>query len=152
MVLTLLFGIFVLLLVLSAPISVALGIASIVTILYSGSSGVGFLMTELVNSLDTFPLLAVPFFILAGELMGKGGISERLFGFANSIVGHVTDGFAITTIATCMFFASISGSGPATVAAVGSIMIPSMVKRGYDKAFATVTVASAVALGVIIPP
>jgi len=96
--------------------------------------------------------MAVPFFMLAGELMGKGGISDRLFGFANSIVGHLTGGFAIATIMTCMFFASISGSSPATVAAIGSIMIPAMVKRGYDLRFATCTVAAAGSLGVIIPP
>ncbi len=147
-----LFGCFVFLLLLQAPIAVSLGISSIITIMYTGSSAIDFLVTELVNSLDTFPLLAVPFFILAGELMGKGGISERLFGVANALVGHITGGFAIATIATCMFFASISGSGPATVAAIGSIMIPAMIRKGYEKPFATVTVASAGALGVIIPP
>lgn len=152
MTLVILFSCFAVLLLLQVPISVSLGISSIITILFSGSSTIEFLITELVNSLDTFPLLAVPFFILAGELMGRGGISERLFGFANSIVGNITGGFAIATIATCMFFASISGSGPATVAAIGSIMIPAMIRKGYDKAFATVTVASAGALGVIIPP
>ncbi|NEU31994.1 TRAP transporter large permease [bacterium LRH843] len=152
MTFVILFTCFVVLLILQVPIGVSLGVSSIVTIIYTGSSSIDFLVTELVNSIDTFPLLAVPFFILAGEFMGKGGISERLFGVANSLVGHITGGFAIATIATCMFFASISGSGPATVAAIGSIMIPAMVRKGYELPFATVTVASAGALGVIIPP
>jgi len=109
-------------------------------------------MKELVTSVDSFPLMAVPFFILAGEIMGKGGISERLFNFANALVGNKTGGFAMATIVTCMFFAAISGSGPATVAAIGGIMIPAMVKQGYDKKFATATVAAAGSIGVIIPP
>jgi C4-dicarboxylate transporter DctM subunit len=96
--------------------------------------------------------MAVPFFILAGEIMGKGGISERLFKLANVFVGNFTGGFAMAAVLTCMFFAAISGSGPATVAAVGGIMIPAMVGYGYDKKFATAVVVSAGALGIIIPP
>lgn len=147
-----LFGSFAILLLLSVPIGIALGLATLTTIFYSGSLPVEFLMKELVTSVDSFPLMAVPFFILAGEIMGRGGISERLFNVANAIVGNKTGGFAIATILTCMFFAAISGSGPATVAAIGSIMIPAMVRNGYDKKFATVVVASAGSLGVVIPP
>ncbi|WP_070120896.1 TRAP transporter large permease [Bacillus marinisedimentorum] len=147
-----LFGSFALFLLLSVPIGISLGLATLVTIYYSGSLPIEFLMKELVTSVDSFPLMAVPFFILAGEIMGKGGISERLFNFANSLVGNKTGGFAIATIITCMFFAAISGSGPATVAAIGGIMIPAMVRNGYDKKFATVTVAAAGSIGVIIPP
>ncbi|SER14710.1 TRAP transporter large permease [Piscibacillus halophilus] len=152
MTVAVLFGSFALLLLLSVPIGIALGISTLVTIVYSESVPVLFLMKELITSLDSFPIMAVPFFILAGEIMGKGGISERLFNFANSLVGSKTGGFAIATIVTCMFFAAISGSGPATVAAVGSIMIPAMVRKGYDKPFATATVAAAGSIGVIIPP
>ncbi|WP_411953989.1 TRAP transporter large permease [Alkalibacillus sp. S2W] len=147
-----LFGSFAVLLLLSVPIGIALGIATLLTIIAADTVPISFLMTELVTSLDSFPIMAVPFFILAGEIMGKGGISERLFNFANSLVGSKTGGFAIATIITCMFFAAISGSGPATVAAIGSIMIPAMVRQGYDKAFATATVAAAGSIGVIIPP
>jgi len=150
--LTILFGTFALLLLLNIPIAVSIGSATLLTILYSGKATINFFITNMVNSMDSFPLMAVPFFILAGELMGKGGVSERLFRLANALVGHQTGGFAIATIVTCMFFASISGSGPATVAAIGSIMIPAMVKRGYDIKFATATVAAAGSLGVIIPP
>ncbi|MFC0471130.1 TRAP transporter large permease [Halalkalibacter kiskunsagensis] len=147
-----LFGAFAILLLLSVPIGISLGIATLITIIYSGSLPLEFLAKELVTSLDSFPLMAVPFFILAGEIMGKGGISDRLFRVANSLVGNKTGGFAIATIITCMFFAAISGSGPATVAAIGGIMIPVMVREGYDKRFATAVVAAAGSLGVIIPP
>ncbi|RBW69295.1 TRAP transporter large permease [Bacillus taeanensis] len=147
-----LFGSFAVFLLISVPIGIALGLATLVTIFFSGSLPIPFLMKELVTSVDSFPLMAVPFFILAGEIMGKGGISERLFKFANALVGNKTGGFAIATIITCMFFAAISGSGPATVAAIGGIMIPAMVRNGYDKKFATVVVAAAGSIGVIIPP
>lgn len=147
-----LFGSFAILLILTVPIGISLGIATLITIFYSGTLPIEFLMKELVTSVDSFPLMAVPFFILAGEIMGKGGISERLFNVANALVGNKTGGFAIATIITCMFFAAISGSGPATVAAIGSIMIPAMVRNGYDKKFSTAVVASAGSLGVIIPP
>ena len=138
-----LFGSFALLLILSVPIGIAIGLATLVTILYSGNMPLEFLAKEMVTSVDSFPLLAVPFFILAGEIMGKGGISERLFRVANALVGNKTGGFAIATIITCMFFAAISGSGPATVAAIGGVMIPAMVQQGYDRRFATATVAAA---------
>ncbi|WP_088105782.1 TRAP transporter large permease [Halalkalibacter urbisdiaboli] len=147
-----LFGAFAIFLFLSVPIGISLGLATLVTIIYSGSLPLEFLSKELITSVDSFPLMAVPFFILAGEIMGKGGISDRLFRVANSLVGNKTGGFAIATIITCMFFAAISGSGPATVAAIGGIMIPAMVRQGYDKKFATAVVASAGSLGVIIPP
>lgn len=147
-----LFGTFALCLFLSVPIGISLGLATLVTIVYSGTLPLEFLMKELVTSVDSFPLMAVPFFILAGEIMGKGGISERLFRVANSFVGNKTGGFAIATIITCMFFAAISGSGPATVAAIGGIMIPAMVRQGYEKKFATAVVCAAGSLGVIIPP
>ena len=147
-----LFGSFAVLLFLSVPIGISIGLATLITIFFTGTLPVEFLAKELVTSVDSFPLMAVPFFILAGEVMGKGGISERLFNVANAIVGNKTGGFAIATIITCMFFAAISGSGPATVAAIGGIMIPAMVRNGYDLKFATAIVASAGSIGVIIPP
>ncbi|QBP42491.1 TRAP transporter large permease [Paenisporosarcina antarctica] len=147
-----LFGSFALLLLLTVPIGIAIGLSTLATIVYSGTLPVEFLAKELVTSVDSFPLMAVPFFILAGEIMGKGGISERLFNVAKALVGNRTGGFAIATIVTCMFFAAISGSGPATVAAIGGIMIPAMVRQGYDIKFATAVVASAGSIGVIIPP
>lgn len=147
-----LFGSFLTFMMLTVPIGISLGLASLLTALYSENVSVLFLAQGLVTSTDSFPLMAVPFFILAGEIMGKGGISNRLFNLANVFVGNFTGGFAMAAVLTCMFFAAISGSGPATVAAVGGIMIPAMVSQGYDKKFATAVIVSAGALGIIIPP
>ncbi|PSU33908.1 TRAP transporter large permease [Photobacterium lutimaris] len=147
-----LFSTFAFLVVYTVPIAIALGIATLVTILSTGNLSVDFLVSTLITSVDSFPIMAVPFFILAGDIMGSGGISQRLVNFANSLVKNITGGFAIASIITCMFFAAISGSGPATVAAVGGIMIPAMIKYGYDRGFATAVVTAAGAIGVMIPP
>lgn len=143
---------FAILLILTVPIGISLGLSAMIAILIDGTMPIEFIMKELTTAANSFPLLAIPFFILAGEIMGKGGISKRLIAVAESLVGSVTGGLALTAIVTCMFFAAISGSGPATVAAVGSIMIPAMVKKGYDIKFSTAVVASAGSIGVIIPP
>jgi len=143
---------FAVLLGLTVPIGIALGLSAMIALMVDGSIPLEFIMKELTTSANSFPLLAIPFFILAGEIMGKGGISKRLIAVAESLVGSVTGGLALTAIVTCMFFAAISGSGPATVAAVGGIMIPAMVKKGYDVKFSTAVVASAGSIGVIIPP
>lgn len=147
-----LFGSFGTLLLLSVPIGIALGLASLLALIYTGTMPLEFLAQALITSIDSFPIMAVPFFILAGEIMGKGGLSKRLFGLAETLVGNLTGGIAMATIVTCLFFSAISGSGPATVAAVGGMMIPAMVSMGYDKRFATALVAAAGALGVILPP
>ncbi|WP_444685279.1 TRAP transporter large permease [Alkalicoccus luteus] len=143
---------FAVLLLLSVPVGIALGVATLLTIVFADVQTIDFLAQAMVTSIDSFPLMAVPFFIIAGEIMGRGGITERLFGVANSLVGNKTGGFAIATIVTALFFAAISGSAPATVAAIGGMMIPAMVSLGYDKRFATATVAAAGSLGVMIPP
>lgn len=147
-----LFGTFTLFLILNTPVGIALGLACISTIFYSGSMQVSYLSQSLVTALDSFPLMAVPFFILAGDLMGKGGISKRLINVANMLVGKYTGGLAIVSVVVCMFFAAISGSGPATVAAIGGIMIPAMVEKGYDRKYACGLNATAGSIGVIIPP
>ncbi|NLL64255.1 MAG: TRAP transporter large permease [Clostridiaceae bacterium] len=148
----LLFGTFVLLMLLKIPLAFAMGLACIVVALFSPSLSLTFIAQSLVTSTDSFALMAIPFFVLAGELMGKGGISKRLFNFINVFVGRMYGGTAITAVITCMFFAAISGSGPATVAAVGGMMIPMMLEEGYDKRFVTALIATAGALGIIIPP
>src|SRR5699024_6926110 len=147
-----LFGTFFLFLVLTVPIGISLGLAGIITALYSENISLMFLTQGLVTSTDNFALMAIPFFILAGEIMGRGGISTRLFDLANVFVGRFTGGFAMAAVITCMFFAAISGSGPATVAAIGGIMIPAMVDYGYDKKFATAVIVTSGSLGIIIPP
>jgi C4-dicarboxylate transporter DctM subunit len=147
-----LFGAFLGLLFLGVPVAASIGLALLLLSVTTGDYSFVFLTRAAVASMDSFPILAVPMFILAGEIMGKGDISRRLFNFANACVGHLTGGMAMATVLTCMLFGAISGSGPATFAAVGTIMIPMMVKQGYDKAFVTgMTVASG-GLGVLIPP
>ena len=110
-------------------------------------------MPQTVHSAsDKFPLMAVPFFVVAGYLMEYGGISKRLINFASNLIGHVTGGFACVTILACMFFAAMSGSGPATVAAIGSIMIPAMIRNGYSPPFAGAVASTGGTLGIMIPP
>lgn len=148
-----LFVVLIICLLLAIPVGFSLIIASVLTILFTDISLSMNLVTQvLITANDSFPLMAIPFFIYAGDIMGKGGISQRLFNVANTFVGHYRGGFAIAAIITSMFFAAISGSGPATVAAIGSIMIPEMVKRGYHKDFSTAVVAAAGTIGIIIPP
>lgn len=140
-------------LALGIPIAYSLLLASFIAILIS-SPGISFGMVAqyLVTANDSFPIMAVPFFILAGLIMGRGGISRRLFEVSNAFVGHIPGGAGIAAVVTAMFFSAISGSGPATVAAIGGIMIPEMVKKGYGKAFAASLIASAGTIGVVIPP
>lgn len=138
-------------LVLTVPIGFSLGIASLGYILYTKQLTFGFIAQNMVTGCDSFPTMAIPFFIFAGELMG-GGISKRLLNLANVFFGRIQGGLAIVTVVVCMFFAAISGSGPATVAAVGGMVIPTMLEKGYDKKFVLALIAAAGSIGVIIPP
>lgn len=147
-----LFGSFAVFLILNLPIGIALGLASLAAIIAGGSSTLSYLAQSMIAATDSFPLMAVPFFILAGDIMSKGGISKRLLDLGNMMFGRFTGGLATVTVVTCMFFAAISGSGPATVAAIGGIMIPHMVKEGYSKRFSAGIVSAAGSIGVIIPP
>lgn len=149
---TVLFGVFVLMVALNVPIAASLGLAAIAAIVFSQSVPLIVVGQKLFASIDSFPLMAIPFFMIAGNLMERGGISRRLITFANTMLGSFTGGLALVGILASMFFAAISGSSPATVAAIGSIMIPAMVRNGYSKEFATATQASAGFIGVIIPP
>lgn len=146
-----LFGSFFVLLLLNIPIAVALGLSSIVTLLMFDVPMSIYSFT-MYSATAKFTLLAIPFFILAGMIMERAGISKRLINFANKAVGHLRGGLAIVAVITSCFFAAISGSGPATVAALGSILIPAMNDTGYDKGMASALVASAGAIGIIIPP
>jgi C4-dicarboxylate transporter DctM subunit len=148
----LLFGVFLVLIMLSVPIGVALGVATSLTLVLTSNIGPVMIAQKAFTGLDSFTLLAIPFFMLAGNLMALGGIARRIVNLADKAVGKFTGGLGIATIIACMFFAAISGSGPATVTAMGSIMIPEMEKRGYDKSFATGLTATAGTIGVIIPP
>ncbi|OKL36422.1 TRAP transporter large permease [Domibacillus mangrovi] len=140
------------LLFLSVPIAFSLGLSTVAGIWMHGSLPLDVVPQRIFVAINSFPLMAIPFFILAGNLMGAGGISKRLVNFASSLVGHFTGGLAMVAIVTSMFFAAISGSGAATTAAIGSILIPAMVARGYQIEYAAANQAVAGALGVIIPP
>ncbi len=136
----------------SIPVAVAIGIAAVVGIVNYTNFPLIVAAQQLFVGLDRFPLAAIPFFILAGNLMDVGGISRRLVEFAKSIVGGIQGGLPATCIVTCMIFAAISGSSVATTFAIGAIMIPALIKAGYPVAFAAALQATAAELGVIIPP
>lgn len=146
---------FILLMVLfliNVPIAVALGLASTLVFFLDGNVSLIVIIQRMFNSVDSFPLMAIPFFILAGKLMESGGISRRLIHLANVIFGRVKGGLGIVSIVACAFFAAISGSAAATTAAVGALMIPAMVNKGYDKSFATAIQAAGGTIGIMIPP
>jgi len=146
-----LFGAFFLLLVLGAPIAISLGVAALATYLALGENPLAFVQMSF-TSVGAFPLMALPAFILAGALMEAAGISKRLVDIAEAFAGPMTGGLAAATVFACMFFGAISGSGPATTAAVGMLMIPAMTNRGYDRGYASAITASSGGLGVVIPP
>ncbi len=134
------------------PVGIAIGLATLFALCGGESISLSSVPQAMVNACDSFPILAVPMFILAGDLMGAGGVSRRILNVCNVFFGRITGGIAIVTVLVCMFFAAVSGSGPATVAAVGSMVIPTMLELGYSRAFALALVATAGTIGVIIPP
>jgi|TARA_Y100000815_G_scaffold14807_1_gene13077 C4-dicarboxylate transporter DctM subunit len=142
---------FVVSLLLGMPIAISMGAASVVSIFISGLP-ITFLVQVMFEALNSFPLIAIPLFILAGGIMEKGGLSQRIVNIFMPLIGRTYGGLAVVTIMACMFFAAISGSGPPTVAAIGSIMIPSMLKQGYSANFSGAVTASGGTLGILIPP
>jgi tripartite ATP-independent transporter DctM subunit len=138
--------------VLSVPIAVAIGLAAIFGIQVMGAVNPIIIGQQLYVSLNKFPLVAIPFFILAGNLMNTGGISRRLVDFARVLVGNTQGGMAATCVVTCMFFAAVSGSSTATTFAIGAIMIPALVKAGYPRPWTASLQATSAELGVVIPP
>ena len=152
MVAAVLFIALVVTLVLNMPVGIAIGVSSLCAILADGRISSLYIVQQLVTSADSFPLMAIPLFILAGELMGAGGVSKRLLNVCNVFLGRFTGGLATVTVVLCMFFAAVSGSGPATVAAIGSMVIPTMLDKGYSKSFTLALIATAGSIGVIIPP
>ena len=139
-------------LLISVPIGVSLGLSSLTTITVSNPISMETFVQSMMQGLNSFPLMAVPLFTFAGEVMGKGGISKRLIDVAKAFTGRFTGGLGIVTIVTSLFFAAIAGTGSAAVAAIGLIMIPTMVEHGYDKGYSSALVATAGTVGVIIPP
>ena len=147
----LLIGSFLVLIALRMPIVFAIGISSIATTFYLGLP-LQMVAQNMVKGLNVFVLLAVPFFILAGDIMASGGIADKLIAFANALVGWMRGGLAMVNILASMFFGGISGSSAADTTAIGSILIPMMKKKGYDEAFATSVTITGSVQGILIPP
>lgn len=147
----LLLMLFVLLFV-GVPVAVSLGLASILTMLLFGDQSLLSSAQKFFHTMHVYPLLAVPFFVLAGAFMTTGGVARRMIDFANALVGHFRGGLAMAALLACAFFAAVSGSAPATVVAVGSVMIGGMVASGYTKGFAAGVICNSGTLGILIPP
>ena len=152
MVCAVLFIVLIIALVVNVPVGIAIGVSSLAAVLADGRLSSTYIVQQLVTSADSFPLMAIPLFILAGELMSAGGVSKRILNVCNVFFGRITGGLAIVTVIVCMFFAAVSGSGPATVAAVGSMVVPTMLEKGYSKSFTLALIATAGSIGVVIPP
>jgi len=134
------------------PVAVALGLSSVLTILVFAQDSLASLALKLFETSEHYTLLAIPFFILGGAFMTTGGVAKRMIRFANACIGHLRGGLAMASVLACMLFAAVSGSSPATVVAVGSIVIAGMVKAGYPKPFAAGVICNAGTLGILIPP
>lgn len=146
------FAAFFILLFLGAPIAISLGGSALAYIVFIADISPIIVSQQIMSSVDSFTLMAVPFFVMAGVLMEFGGISKRIVAFAKALVGHFTGGLALVVILSSVFFAAMTGSGVAATAAVGGIMIPSMIKSGYDKDFACALQGTAGIFGPLIPP
>ena len=144
--------VFVVLLALSVPVAIAIGVAAVIGVKFYSNMPMLVVAQQLFTSIDKFPLVAIPFFILSGNLMEAGGISERLVNFVRALVGSVQGGLAMSCVLTCMIFAAVSGSSVATTFAIGAILIPAMVRYGYPVERAAALQATSAELGVIIPP
>lgn len=146
-----LFGVFVLALVIGIPVAFSVLMAAMAVML-SGDIGLGMAAQRMFASTNSFPLIAVPFFLLAGDLLAQGAISKYLVEFAESFLGMIKGGLSIVSVVAGMFFAAVSGSGAATTAAVGATLIPQLRERGYDERSAAALIAAAGTIGVVIPP
>ncbi|WP_010139416.1 TRAP transporter large permease [Oceanicola sp. S124] len=143
---------FFVLLLLSVPVAIALGFGAIIPGWFGAPVNTGQMARTIITAIDSFPFLAVPLFMMAGDLMTQGGLARRLFSFADAVIGRLNGGLAIATVLACMLFGAISGSSPATVAAIGAMAVPLLTAQGYDLRFATVLVTASGTLGVIVPP
>lgn len=145
------FGLTVILFLLGVPFGITIGLASIIYLLFADVNPM-IIIQQLFTGINNSSLLAIPFFILAGNLMLTGGLAERMINLANHIIGRSIGGLAMVAVLGCVFFAAISGSSIATAAALATLMVPAMVEKGYDKNFSAAIVSTASPLGAIIPP
>ncbi len=143
---------FVTLLLIATPVSIAMGLAAAIAILWQGKVPINTVVTQMVSGMDSFPLMAIPFFILAGELMERAGISERLVNLAKALVGHIKGGLGMVVIVGEYLFSGISGSTAADISAIGSLLIAPMERAGYRKGEAVAIVSAATAMGILVPP
>lgn len=149
---TILFGLFFVLLLAGMPVAFAIGVSSTTIVFMMERLPPTFIVSKMFAGLDSFPLMAIPFYILAGNLMTAGGLTQKIVDFANALVGHVRGGLAHVSIVSAAIFSGVSGSAAADTAAIGSIMIPSMKRNGYAADFSVSVVAAACTMGPIIPP
>lgn len=147
-----LFSILFICMLIGLPIAVSLGLSSLITIFFFSQDSLASMSIKLFETSEHYTLLAIPFFVLAGNFMSTGGVAKRMVNFAIAAVGHLRGGLAIASILACMLFAAVSGSSPATVVAIGSIVIAGMVKNGYGQDFAAGVICNAGTLGILIPP
>ncbi len=150
--LAILFISFFILVFINTPVAFAMGIASTLAVWLKGDLPLNMLVTRMFVAVDSFPLMAIPFFIMAGEIMNKGGITKRIVDFSRALVGYITGGLAHVNIVASMFFAGISGSATADSSALGSMLIPIMVEDGYSPEFSVVVTATSSTIGPVIPP
>ncbi|HOM58500.1 MAG TPA: TRAP transporter large permease [Kiritimatiellia bacterium] len=143
---------FFVLLLMNAPVAVAIAISSLLAILANGGDAAYTVAQRMANGVDSFPLLAIPFFVFSGYLMGRGGLARRLIDFAALLVGRLPGGLGYVNTLTCMLFGSISGSAAAAVSSIGGFMIPEMNRKGYDRDFNVALTATAATTGLLIPP
>jgi tripartite ATP-independent transporter DctM subunit len=147
-----LIGSFFLAVTLGIPISMSIGVSAVLYLLFYGSISLAVIAQQMTLGIDSFPLLAIPLFLLAGMLMSEANITTRIIGFANALVGRITGGLAMVMVISCMFFGAISGSGVADVTAIGSLMLPAMDQQGYKKGLSASLLGCAGSLGTVIPP
>src|SRR6266446_5114911 len=146
------FGLLIALMLTGMPISIALGM-TVLTFIYTMTNvPTESVALKLFTGIDNFEIMAIPFFILAGNFLTNGGVARRMINFATSMVGHWYGGLGLAGVMACALFAAVSGSSPATVIAIGSIMLPAMVRQGFPKRFGAGVIATSGALGILIPP
>src|SRR6187551_1625336 len=148
----LIFGLLIVLMVTGMPVSIALGLTVLTFLFTMTDVPIEAVALKLFTGIESFEIMAIPFFILAGNFLTHGGVAKRMIAFATSMVGHWYGGLGLSGVVACALYAAVSGSSPATVVAIGSILLPAMVKAGFPKRFGAGVVTTSGALGILIPP
>src|SRR6059036_4012054 len=149
---TFIFGLLIALMLTGMPVSIALGLTVLTFLFTMTEVPIEAVSMKLFTGIEGFEIMAIPFFILAGNFLTHGGVARRMINFATSLIGHWHGGLGLAGVMACALFAAVSGSSPATVIAIGSIMMPAMVKQGFPKRFGAGVIATSGALGILIPP